>query len=224
MARDFSFAAYGSGFDRHIRLSIPGYTDLQEKCVAFSRAFIRDHTRVVDVGCTTGRGLAKIRAYNQSARPFVHYVGIDIEEKFSTSWVRRRRRNLQFECADARDCEFHDTTLVISLFTLQFLPPPDRLPLLSRIYSGLAMDGALMIAEKFLATDAEFQEIVSTAYQMRKLASFNAAEVVTKSQELYGFMRCWSEDQWRTCLGQAGFSRIEPFWKSFQFGAWLVRP
>ena len=86
-ARDFSFAEHAAGFDNHIRNSIPGYDELISECIALSRRFIQCGTRVVDIGCSTGRLLRSIRAHTQGARPSVDYVGIDIENTFGQYWI-----------------------------------------------------------------------------------------------------------------------------------------
>ena len=52
---DFTFAHRQEGFDKHIELSIRGYSNLMEDVVSLSRYFVEDNTNIVDIGCSTGK-------------------------------------------------------------------------------------------------------------------------------------------------------------------------
>ena len=115
---------------------------------------------MVDVGCSTGHLLTSIGEYNQSARSDVNYVGIDSVPDFNVHWESRRTRTLAFEVCDARSYQgFKNLSLALSIFTIQFIRPRDKLPLLQRIYDGLVDGGALIIAEKTLADTHGFKTL-----------------------------------------------------------------
>ena len=65
----FSFANFADGFDAHIDASIRGYADLIGDCTELSQYFVENGTTVCDIGCSTGRLLAEIRARNQARAP-----------------------------------------------------------------------------------------------------------------------------------------------------------
>ena len=135
--------------------SIPGYRELVRTCVGLSRRFVQPGTTVVDVGCSTGHLLASIQESNQAARPDVNYVGLDCVPDFSDHWGRLENENVRFEVCDARSYQgFKNVSLAYSLFTIQFIRPADKMPLLQRIHDGLVDGGALIIAEKTLADTA----------------------------------------------------------------------
>ena len=52
---DFTFAHREEGFDEHIEKSIRGYSQLMDDVISLSRYFIEDETKVVDIGCSTGK-------------------------------------------------------------------------------------------------------------------------------------------------------------------------
>ena len=52
---DFTFAHREEGFDEHIEHSIRGYSNLLEDIVNLSKYFAEPDTKVVDVGCSTGK-------------------------------------------------------------------------------------------------------------------------------------------------------------------------
>jgi tRNA (cmo5U34)-methyltransferase len=212
--RDFSFAEHVADFDEHIKASIPDLEELRTRMDAFSRYLIQDGTSVVDIGCSTGTQLARISRANED-RPNVKYVGIDVV-KFGERWSERSDENIRFEVCDARSFGFSNTSLVCSLFTLQFLPEGDRLPLLRRVHDGLIEGGGLIIAEKILASEPIFQDMLTSVYYDFKRKSFSGDEVLDKEQRLRGQMKLWPMERLKLALREAGFA-IEQFWQQYLF-------
>jgi tRNA (cmo5U34)-methyltransferase len=216
--KDFSFGDHAIKFDTHIRSSIPGYTELVRDCVSLSPRYVQPSTTVIDVGCSTGHLLASIRRVNQAARPAVDYVGIDCEPKFSPHWDRRRAKNLRCEVGDARTYPFRNVSLACCLFTVQFIRPADKLPLLSRIYDGLVEGGALIIAEKTLAETARLQDALTFPYyDYKRQRGFSPEHILDKERSLRGQMTLWTETELRMALSQVGFREISLFWSRLMF-------
>ena len=94
--RDFSFADHADEFDEYIAASIPLCAALKSQVVDLSRRFVQEATTVVDVGCSTGTLLRRIRDHNLNARPSARYVGIDLEPAFSPSWEELSAPDLEF--------------------------------------------------------------------------------------------------------------------------------
>ncbi len=225
MTRDFSFAEHAANFDDHIRSSIPGLEDLRQACTALSRRFVQNDTSVIDVGCSTGIQLRSIRDVNQADRPSVRYVGIGTVPNYGAQWAERSTDNVRFEVRDARSFDgFSNSSLVTSLFTLQFIPEPDKLNLLTRVYEGLIPEGALIIAEKVLANNARFQDMLTFSYYDSK-KGFSAKQILDKERSLRGVMNLWTEAELIDALCAAGFEckGIQRFWQNYLFVAMIAR-
>jgi tRNA (cmo5U34)-methyltransferase len=217
---DFSFAQHAPKFRNHISSSIPGYKDgLVPAFVSYSRRFVQPDSAVLDVGCSSGHTLAAIRKANQAARPSVDYVGIDIEPGFGEHWDRLATKNLRFQVADARVYPgLESVSLCLCSFTLQFIPPKDKVPLLRRIHAGLTEGGALLISEKTLAQTSRVQDAWTFCYYDHKLArGFSEKEILDKERSLRGQMTLWTEPELRAALSQVGFSEIEEIWRNHMF-------
>jgi tRNA (cmo5U34)-methyltransferase len=216
---DFSFRDHAKDFDSHIGRSIPGYDELGRTCVRLSRRFVQTGTTVVDVGCSTGRLLASIQDHNQGARPDVNYVGLDRVQDFCVHWSRLEKANINFEVCDARSyLGFKNLSLAYSLFTIQFIRPPDKIPLLRRIYDGLVEGGALIIAEKSLAESARLQDaLVGPYYDYKLEQGFSEKELLDKERSLRGQMTLWTEAELKRKLRQIGFREIELIWRNLAF-------
>jgi tRNA (cmo5U34)-methyltransferase len=116
-----------------------------------------------------------------------------------------------------------NASLVISKFTVQFIPPMDKRALLRRIHDSLVEGGALMIAEKTLADTARLQDAVTFSYYDHKLErGFTAEQILHKERQLRGQMTCMSEAELRDSLRQAGFTEIERIWGEAPFAAFLA--
>jgi tRNA (cmo5U34)-methyltransferase len=220
---DFSFGKQAPTFDRHILDSIPCYANLIKQTMKYSRLYIRPHTNVYDLGCSSGRTLAKVSRLNQSSRPGVNYVGVDCEPSFEMRWRRHRAPGLKFGIGDVRSWPIENASLVISHFTVQFLPPADKRGFLRRIHDGLLEGSALMIAEKTLACTARMQDAVTFAYYDYKLErGFTADHILHKQHQLRGQMTCWTEAELGEALSKAGFTEIQRVWGEAPFAAFLA--
>jgi tRNA (cmo5U34)-methyltransferase len=216
---DFSFQDHAKDFDDHISRSIPGYKELVETCVRLSRRFVQPGTTVVDVGCSTGHLLASIHDNNKAARPDVNYVGLDCVPDFRVHWGRLESANVKFEVCDARSyLGLKNVSLAYSTFMVQFIRPPDKIPLLQRIYDGLVEGGALIIAEKTFADTARLQDALAFPYYDYKLEQgFSEKDLLDKERSLRGVMTLWTEAELKQALRQVGFREIEPIWRNFTF-------
>jgi tRNA (cmo5U34)-methyltransferase len=218
---DFPFAKYARDFDQHIRDSIPGYERLHDDMCGYSRNFVQKETTVVDIGCSEGTLLKSIRDWNQPSRPSVNYLGIDKEPEFGEQWRKLRADNVQFEIRDARWFDFENVSLACCIFTMQFIQERDRSSLLRRVYAGLNEGGALIIAEKVLASSAYFQDVLTFNYYDFKLRSFDEKHTLDKQRSLRGQMIPWDEARWENALRGVGF-QVQRFWQNGPFVAWLA--
>jgi tRNA (cmo5U34)-methyltransferase len=217
---DFSFAKHAPNFDEHINASIRGYSHLRDDAGSFSQYFIQKGSRVVDIGCSSGEFLRSVRDLNQKRFANTRYLGVDIEDGFGESWKKHRASNVGFRKADVRTADvFQNTSVVYSLFTLQFLPERDRLPLLKRIYEGLNEGGALIMSEKVHAKNAKFQEMLTFIYYDFKKKNFSEKEILDKERSIRDQMKLWSEYKIFEMLQSAGFrsSNVQLFWRNHLF-------
>lgn len=222
-AHDFSFHDHAGHFDNHIGLSIPGYRNLRSIAVEIAPRFVSKGTNVYDIGCSTGTHLRSIYEKIRDRRSDVHLHGLDIEPSFKMHWDALRDSNLNYSISDARRANIKRASLVLSMFTVQFLPPGDKLPLLKRVHDGLIDGGCLLIAEKVLAGTGRMQDALSFPYYDYKQGNgFTADEILSKERSLRGQMTLWTETEVERNLQRCGFTDIQCVWGHFPFFCWLA--
>jgi tRNA (cmo5U34)-methyltransferase len=207
----FSFDTI-TDFDDHIAKSIPNYHLLNDAVRDLSSFFTKEDFAVVDLGCSTGTLLESIPFQGTK-------LGIDI----AGNLLPESHDEVQYVQKDLRSFRNLGKTpsLVISLFTLQFLPLADRPNILSLVYDELAEGGAFIWAEKVHEQEGELERVMNFGYYDFKGKHFTPAEIMQKEKDLRPIMQTNTSSRNLIMAENAGFSVGTMFWKFYNFEAWL---
>jgi len=206
----FSFDTI-TNFDEHIAQSIPNYHTLTEAICDLSTYFMIDNTQVIDLGCSTGKLLERLPHRGKK-------VGIDVAENLlpeshdNTLYVRKDLREYNF---------FYKSSLILSIFTLQFIPHDERPKILSSIYETLVEGGAFIWAEKVHEENGELERLINGAHIDFKRKAFSAEQILDKERDLRSMMKVNSSMRNQILAENAGFSVGTMFWKFYNFEAWV---
>ena len=207
----FSFDTI-TDFDDHIAKSIPNYHLLNDSVRDLATFYAKEDFSIVDLGCSTGKLLESI--------PFEGTkLGIDI----SGNLLPDSHDEVQYVQKDLRSFKNLGKTpsLVISLFTLQFLPLADRPNILSLVYDELAEGGAFIWAEKVHEESGALERVMNSAYYDYKRLHFSASEIMKKERDLRPIMQTNTSNRNLIMAENAGFTVGTMFWKFYNFEAWL---
>ncbi|MCK3656299.1 tRNA (uridine-5-oxyacetic acid methyl ester)(34) synthase TrmP [Pasteurellaceae bacterium Macca] len=224
---DFTFdESVAEVFPDMIQRSVPGYSNIITAIGMLAARFVSENSNVYDLGCSRGAGILAIR--RNITQQGVNIIGVDNSEPM----VERCRRHLEayhseipveILCEDIRQVEIKNASMVVLNFTLQFLPPDDRLALLRKIYQGLKPNGVLVLSEKFTFADEKMNELLIDLHHTFKRANgYSELEVSQKRTALENVMRTDSIDTHKSRLQQAGFSQIELWFQCFNFGSMVA--
>ena len=221
---DFTFAHRQEGFDEHIDWSIRGYSDLLDDVINLSRYFVEDNTKVVDIGCSTGKLTKRIMEYNVICSS-ANYVGVEVAEGFFDNMDKREvelnkqfpNTPLEFIKDDIRNYKFENCSLVTSLFTLQFMPYFSRETVVQNIYDGLNEGGAFIFAEKIDTTHSRLENMLRTIYYDFKNKKFSYEDIMTKEKTLQNMLKPNSWNEIENILDGAGFKAVQSFWQNHLF-------
>lgn len=210
--KKFSFSTI-ENFDTHINKSIYGYDNMNNIIIQLSQYFIEDNTKVIDIGCSTGKLIKNIKEYtNKNA----NYIGLEIEDNFTKDF--KSADNLILQKQDIIDYNnFNNSSFITSIFTLQFIPLKDRLNLLKKIYDGLNYGGAFILSEKVISDDSKINDILTFLYYDYKKVNFSNDEILNKESDLRDIMKPITLEDNISLLQKAGFKKIELFWRTYNF-------
>lgn len=214
----FSFATVAN-FDDHIRYSIPGFDKLTHIITRMSTYFINSQSHVIDIGCSTGKLIQSIGDENNWVG---RYTGVEIEKTFRKQY-KSRNKQINFVTDDVCDYIFPtDSSLILSLFTLQFLNKQQQTHMLKNIYNTIPVGGCFILCEKIYSHNSIQQEIITMLHLENKRKHFTGDEILNKEQSLRNMLTITTHDNLIESLQTVGFRCIDTFWQQYNFVGFLI--
>lgn len=214
-------------FPDMLRRSVPGYATILGM-IGVLAAQQRDvGGRFYDLGCSLGAATEAMRAA-LAGSPAV-LVAVDNAE----AMIRRAREHfearpgppVELRCEDLRDTVVEDAAMVVLNLTLQFVPPEQRLALLSGIRRGLKPRGVLVLSEKIAAEDPDEQCLMDELHRAFKRANgYSELEISQKRSALEKVLIPETLADHRARLLAAGFGRVDLWYRCLNFVSLLARP
>jgi tRNA (cmo5U34)-methyltransferase len=215
-----------SVFSDMLRRSIPQYGVMREAVFDIGCHFARDGTHILDLGCSRGDALV----------PFVHqfgsrcrYLGLEVSKPMLVAARERFKIEIEqgFVSIEERDLldPFPDvqTSVTLSVLTLQFVPVEHRLRILTDIHANMVPGGALILVEKVLGSGTDVADLMTDLYHRLKTShGYTQEEVERKRLALEGVLVPLTAEQNARLLLQAGFKQLDCFWRWMNFGGWLA--
>lgn len=227
---DTSNAAWNFGgnvpdnFVTHIKHSVPLYEEGHDLICQLSDYFVSADSNVYEIGVSTGELLRKVALRNKH-RANAKFIGLDVEAAM-TAKARQHTADvpsIQILDEDGRTFQFEKADLILSYYTMQFIPPRNRQDLFDKLYESLNWGGALIMFEKVRAPDARFQDISVSLYNEFKLAQgFDCDEIITKTRSLKGVLEPFSTQGNLDLLARAGFKDVTTIAKYICFEGFLA--
>lgn len=219
----WSFAEAIDHFDEHILQSVPNCQQQREYVASLSRFFLHANARVYEIGVSTGE-LAQTVLKRTPERQ-LHYIGLDVEPTMIEKAAHRLQSDPRFSarCTNAVNHSFENPALIISYYTLQFIPLPERKKLLKRIFEALEPGGALILYEKTLGENAQVQDMLSQLYSdFKSEQGLSSDSILNKALALRGVSMPLSLEENRKLLQASGFENIEMIYRAYCFAGYLA--
>lgn len=224
---DFVFdASVAAVFPDMIRRSVPGYGEIIALTGLLAGRYAQAGSRCYDLGCSLGAASLSMR------RRIPHDDCRIIAVDNSADMLEQARAHLardndgvpvEFLCRDVRDVAIEDASVVVLNFTLQFIPPAERLPLLETIHAGLRPGGILILSEKIAFANELEQDFHTDMHLAFKRANgYSELEISRKRTALENVLIPDTGEQHRERLDWAGFSRTECWFRCFNFASFIA--
>ncbi|RZV31412.1 MAG: carboxy-S-adenosyl-L-methionine synthase CmoA [Chromatiales bacterium] len=212
-------------FPDMLRRSIPGYAASIEAIGSLAARYVRAGTTCYDLGCSLGAATLAMRHGIQ--QPCCRIVAVDSSpamiERCREVIAEDDRQNepeTQVDVAEQDILEvcFDNASMVVLNYTLQFIDPADRDPLLSRIYDGMNDGGLLVLSEKVVDEDAHMEALLVDLHEEHKRRNhYSALEVARKRAALENVLLPETVAAHRERLQRTGFSRAAVWLRYFNF-------
>jgi len=226
-AQDFKFGAnVAKVFDDMVNRSVPFYGEIQRMMAELAADHAREETFVYDLGCSTGTTMIGMDTMvNQNIR----FIGVDDSQEMLDKCKSKLMeigfsRPYELRCADlGQGVKVENASVVVLCLTLQFVRPIYRERLLKDIYKGLNSGGVLIMVEKIMAEESNFnRDFINYYYNYKRRNNYSELEISQKREALENVLVPYKLSENITLLRDHGFSHCEVFFKWYNFAGLIA--
>lgn len=220
----WTFNSISDSFEGHVKKSVPLYEEGHDLVCKYSDFFVNEKSTIFEIGCSTGALSRRLLDWHKD-RKDIKFIGVDPVENMilKAREVGGSDSRAEYICDDALNVDMGGADLVVSYYTLQFVPPATRQYLVDKIYESLNWGGALILFEKVRAPDARFQDYASQIYSDFKIdQGFSCDEIVNKTRSLKGVLEPFSTQGNLDIMKRAGFVDVSTILKWVCFEGFLA--
>jgi tRNA (cmo5U34)-methyltransferase len=222
LIESFSFNKFkGEDFEGHIRQSIPNYEGMRRLIPSIVQNFVMKDENIYDLGTSSGDLLLDLHSFfNENLN--LSYIGYDIAPNLMPI---QKDKAMNFYVRDVTDesLKLFNTSLIFSLFTLQFIPLDKRVKLVQKAYDSLSKRGCFLVCEKVYSAKGITEDIFTFTNYNNKLSNgFSAKDILNKQKDLKTIMKPLTQAENEAMFRKAGFEVVEVFFKSLNFMGWIL--
>jgi tRNA (cmo5U34)-methyltransferase len=225
---DFKFSSKVAGvFDDMVNRSVPFYEEMQRMIGELAADHCKENTCIYDLGCSTGTTLIHM---DETVPEDIAFVGVDDSESMLIKCREKLEevgvtRHFALQVQDLnQQASIHNASVVVLCLTLQFVRPINRERLLKEIYEGLVPGGSLIIMEKILAEESDFnRDFIKYYYDMKRRHHYSELEISQKREALENVLIPYKLSENIALLERAGFDQTEVFFKWYNFSGIIAK-
>ena len=224
---DFRFdASVARVFPDMIRRSVPGYTTIIPMIEVITEQYVQPGSNCYDLGCSLGASTLAMRhgiphsdctlvgVDNSSAmiERCEHYVALDDNDL-----------PVQLRCEDILTTELNKASVTTLNYTLQFVSPEQRLPLLTRIANATLPGGVLILSEKIrFESDTEQDIQTRLHHEFKRANGYSDLEISQKRAAIEKVLIPERLATHKVRLQDAGFDQVLVWYQCFNFVSMLA--
>jgi tRNA (cmo5U34)-methyltransferase len=214
-------------FDDMVSRSVPFYDEIQRMLAEIAADHAKEGSLVYDLGCSTGTTMIEVDKLIPSD---IKFVGIDESPEMLEKCDLKLKEAGFVRSYDLRVGDLHqeelpisNASVVILCLTLQFVRPLFRERLLRNIYKGLNPGGVLLLAEKVLTENSQFnRDFIKYYYNYKRRNHYSELEISQKREALENVLIPYKLSENTLLLKEAGFTDCEVFFKWYNFSGMIA--
>lgn len=219
---DFKFGTtVAKVFDDMVNRSVPFYGEIQRMIAELAADYAQAGTDIYDLGCATGTTLIGM---DMSIAESIRFIGIDDSPEMLAKCRSKLdeasiKRPYELRVADLNGrLEIENASVAVLCLTLQFVRPIYRGKLLNSIFNGLNNGGILILVEKILAENPQYNaEFIGHYYNYKRRNHYSELEIAKKREALENVLIPYKLSENEALLKDAGFANTEVFFKWYNF-------
>lgn len=206
-------------FDDMALRSVPHYQYQQLLAAKIARHFYQPGTNIYDIGCATGNTLREVQKLGLKK---VRLIGVDASEAMLER-AGKKVKGVEFIHSRAEDTGIEGASVVLMLYTLQFLPMGERPGVLKKIFKGLKKGGCLVMCEKVRPETDIMGRVFEEVYEdFKRENDYSELEIARKKKALKNVLEPFTVHQNLDLLNHASFRNVDIFFKTLQFCGFLA--
>ena len=214
-------------FDEMLSRSVPSYNRMRTLITEIVKYHIKQnnltHNNILDLGCSTGEQIEQIA----DQLHLNNYIGYECSQPMlkEARQKLRGRYNIAIQNKDITkdDFEYRNCGAILSILTLQFIPIEYRQEVLKKVYDSLNKNGVFIFVEKVIGDNYNYSELYEQLYyNMKSINGYSVEEIRNKRMKLEGVLVPVTNQFNIDLLKQAGFTKIDIFWKDLNFIGYIV--
>ena len=224
---DFQFdEKVASVFPDMIQRSVPGYATVVSLIGVIASKYAQPKTNCYDLGSSLGA--ASLIMSQRIPHADCAIIAIDTSPEMITRSRELIGQNegtvpIELICADINNVKIENASVVVLNYTLQFIEPDKRLPLLARIFNGLVNKGVLILSEKLDFNDETLREEFDTLHTtFKRVQGYSDLEISQKRTALENTLIRDSLETHQQRLTKAGFSGVELWFQCLNFASLIA--
>jgi len=210
-----------SVFPDMIKRSVPGYNLIISNISMLTEKYAQPDTVCYDLGCSLG---ASTFAISEGINvPGCKIVAVDN----SPAMIDEFRLKLgEFNtvvpvetiCADVNEVIFEKSSVNVLNFTLQFIHPEKRLPLLTKLCNSTVPGGILILSEKLkFAEEVKNEHQIELYHSFKKYNGYSSLEISQKRTALENVLIPETFETHKSRLLEAGYNQVDIWFSCFNF-------
>lgn len=221
-ASDFKFSEnVAKVFDDMVSRSVPFYGEIQRMTAELAADHAKEGSFVYDLGCSTGTTMIGMDTMVNSS---IRFIGIDDSQEMLDKCQSKFDeinfpRPYELRCADiGKGVIIENASVVVLCLTLQFVRPIYREQLIQTIFQGLNPGGVLILVEKILAEESNFnRDFIKYYYNYKRRNHYSELEISQKREALENVLIPYKLSENVALLRDQGFAHCELFFKWYNF-------
>jgi tRNA (cmo5U34)-methyltransferase len=226
-ASDFKFSAnVAKVFDDMVNRSVPFYGEIQRMMAELAANHAAEGSFVYDLGCSTGTTMIGM---DTMVKPGIKFVGVDDSQEMLDKCKSKLMelgfsRPYELRCADlGKGVKTENASVVVLCLTLQFVRPIYREQVLKNIFEGLNPGGVLILIEKILAEESNFnRDYIEYYYNYKRRNQYSELEISQKREALENVLVPYKLSENISLLRDVGFAHCETFFKWYNFAGLIA--